>query len=498
MAPTWFLTVRSNLGEPQQFVVKPGVMSLGRQSDNFIVIRDESASRHHAEIQYTADTNTLLVTDLGSTNGTFVNRERLTQPRTLHANDEIRIGQHIISVENQRMQDPPPSGKGTSAITREVLLESLERHAILIYEVSERLATVLDLDTALREVAALIRRSMGADKSEVVLAERFDRLPDLGFPTSIAQQAISQKQGIVIPDLTALDNDKNVGKSAFLLKVRSALCVPVLTGNEVEALIYAYKTGLHSKPFDERDLQLAIAISYQTALTIQRARLLRRVRREQRVRELLQRFLAPTQAENLMQDFLRAGRLPEMAEQVVTVLFCDVRDSTALADRVGVRRFSQILSHYYQEITRIVFDHNGMIYQYMGDGIMAVFGVYDKNDPVGNAVQTGLTIIQQAGELSQTAGENLYLGIGINTGPTMAGYLEMRERIEFNVLGDTVNVCQRLQQTARNQIFIGGTTYQGLEGRFNTQPRGSLKVRGRSQPLEVYEVFPGNSGDSHV
>ena len=71
---------------------------------------------------------------------------------------------------------------GSSPLTRELLLDSLDRHAVLLSEVAERLTTVLDLDTALREVSLLMRRSMGADRCDVILAERFGKLSDLGFP----------------------------------------------------------------------------------------------------------------------------------------------------------------------------------------------------------------------------------------------------------------------------------------------------------------------------
>ena len=117
--------------------------------------------------------------------------------------------------------------------------------------------------------------SMGADKAEIILEENFDRLVELGFPTSIARQAIDQKSVVIIPDLTA-QSDSAPSKSAILLQIRSILCVPVLIEEDVVALIYAYKTDPGARPFDSDDVQTAVAISYQTALTIQRANLLER------------------------------------------------------------------------------------------------------------------------------------------------------------------------------------------------------------------------------
>src|SRR5688572_24327119 len=159
----WIVTVRSPGSEPQEYVLKAGKSSVGRKSDNDIPVADESASRLHAEILYNAEANTVVIQDLGSTNGTFVNRERLTQPRVLRVNDEIRIGQHLLSLDARdsrgKSTDRLP---GTQPLTRDLLLESLDYHAVLLSEAAERLNTILDLDAALHEVSSLMQRSMGA------------------------------------------------------------------------------------------------------------------------------------------------------------------------------------------------------------------------------------------------------------------------------------------------------------------------------------------------
>jgi adenylate cyclase len=488
----WILTIRSAQDEPYEHVLKLGRTSIGRKADNDITIPEESASRRHAELTLSAETNTLMLRDLASTNGTFLNRERLTQPNRLVTGDEIRIGQHVISVDQRDTRPKPGSPSalsGSSPLTRDLLLESLDRHAVLLSEVAERLTTVLDLDTALREVSLLMRRAMGADKCEVILADRFGKLSELGFPTSIAQMAIEQRSAVILPNVAA-QSGGTLAQSAILLRVRSALCVPVLSGDEVVALIYVYKTGPLARPFDHRDLQLAVAISHQAALTIQRARLLRRVRKEQRIRELLLRFLAPNQADNLMQDYLKNGRLPEVTEQTLTALFVDIQGSTELAERLGATLFSQLLARYYTDMTQIVFDHGGLMHQYMGDGLIAIFGVFGIADAERRAVQAGLAMLQRQKNV-EAAGEHVVIGVGVNSGPMMAGYLEIQDRIEFSVLGDPVNVCQRLQGIARpDRLLIGPATYQAVAGQFTIQAVGPMEVKGRTRPVDTYEVLP--------
>ena len=274
----WILTIRSPSNIPVEYKIKPGKNTLGRKPDNDIVITDESASRSHAEIYCQA--NLLVINDLRSTNGTFVNREQIAEPRILRAGDQIRIGEYEVIVSNQ--DENEPSGlvtalSTTRPLTRDLLLESVDQHAILLYEIANRLTTILDLNTALQEVSNLMRTSMGAEKCEVILVDRFGQLGELGFPTTIAQQAIEQRSVVCIPKLDT-EPLRTASKSMLLLRVRSVLCVPVIIEGEVAALIYVYKTDPAARPFDQHDIQLAVAISHQTALTIQRAHLLERSR----------------------------------------------------------------------------------------------------------------------------------------------------------------------------------------------------------------------------
>jgi diguanylate cyclase (GGDEF)-like protein len=271
----WFLIVRAPSKRPVIYKVKPGKNILGRKPDQDVVIFDESASREHAEIFFHG--GQLVIYDLKSTNGTFVNRERLSKPRVLRAGDQIRIGQQIVTVsykDDDSVEELVAGFATTRPLTRDLMLQSVDQHAVLLYEVSSRLNTILDLKTAMQEVSNLIRTSMGADKCGIILSENFNQLNELGFPSSIAQQAIDQRSVVIIPDLMA--QSEQPSKSAILLHIRSILCVPVLVESKVAALIYVYKTDPASRPFDENDVQLAVAISHQAALTIQRSNLLER------------------------------------------------------------------------------------------------------------------------------------------------------------------------------------------------------------------------------
>jgi adenylate cyclase len=488
----WVLTVRSPGGKPREYTIDSSKLSIGRRPENDIVIADLSASRWHAEIIKNSQDDTLEIKDLGSMNGTFVNRERLSHPRKLLNNDLIRIGEHVISVSKlQASEGFIPAPEGTHPITRDVLLESIDQHAVLIYEVSRKLNNVMDIQTALGEVSNMVKQTLGADKCEVFLADEFDHLGDLGFPTSIAQMVIDQKSAVIIPEVKIDDN--RFGQSAYLYRVRSALCVPIVSGEELLGIIYMYKTNPEDRPFDKRDFLLSVAVSHQAALTIQRMQLLEQVRSEQRMRQQLQRFVSPSEVDIIAQSLKDADTLPDLAEQRLTVLFADISDSTGLAESLGAKRFGEILKQYYRGMTDIVFEHGGLIDKYLGDGIMAVFGITGNfPDPEERAVRAGLAMLDFIEKLSNRIDVEMNIGVGINTGNVVAGYVGTKERVELTFLGDVVNVAAGFQDKARpNRLVIGPATIAAVVGHFATRRVGSITVKGRMRDIQAYEILRG-------
>jgi adenylate cyclase len=360
---------------------------------------------------------------------------------------------------------------------------------VLIYEIAGKLNNILDIDTALKEVSTMMQRTLGADRCELFLADQFNKLGDMGFPTSIANMVIERKTAVIIPDLA--EEEDRYGKSAFLYRVRSVLCVPVISGEEVLGLIYMYKTKPNERPFDQRDFQLAVAISHQAALTIQRMRLLERFQEEQRIRQSLQRFVSPAEADFILSEQSPEGQLPELAEHVLTVLFADIADSTGMAERIGPTRFGNILTRYYREMTDVIFSHGGMVDKFLGDGIMAIFGMTgDKNDPEGRAVTAGLKMLETLDEINKDNEEPIEVGVGVNTGLVVAGYVGTKQQVELTVVGDTVNVAAGLQNMARpNRLFIGPATVASIVGRFPTQRVGAVVVKGRTRKIQAHEVL---------
>lgn len=487
----WSLTVRSPDSKPSEYLLKPGLNSIGRRQDNDILIADEAASRQHAEIQLNDESNTITIRDLGSRNGTYINRRRITEnfDFKLNANDVVRIGLYEILV-TQLASDPQeePAARGVQPFSRELLLESFDNHAVLLYEVIQQLNNILDVEMALKEVSRLLQVTLGADQCQVVLAQDFERLEALGIPRRIADTVIQQRSALLLPSQEPQTRNL-LEEASRQLHLQTLLCVPVVSHEQTIALIYISKSRRGTRFFGQRDMQLAVAVGHLAALTIERVSLMERVREEQRIRQLLQRFVAPVEAEFLLHSYLRSGKLPTLAEQRLTILFVDIAGSIGLAERMGSQPFAQLLERYYQDVTDIIFQYSGLLDKYLGDGVMAVFGMGAKGQPELQAVHAAQEILRQLEARYRTPERYIDVGIGINTGNAVAGYVSTKERVELTVLGDAVNIAAGLQNLARpNRILLGPETAAAVTGQVTLKPLGELPIKERSHPVDAFEV----------
>lgn len=488
----WNLTVRSPDTKPTEYLLKPGANSIGRRQDNDIVIADEAASRQHAQVFLDEALNTVTIRDLGSRNGTFINRRRLTEKFDfkLSPNDVVRIGLYEMLITLQaETEGDDMAATGMQPFSRELLLESFDNHAVLLYEVIQQLNNILDIDVALKEVSRLLQLTLGADKCQVILAEDFERMEELGFPRTIAQAAIDRRSTVLLPSKEP-QSRLLISDTAKQLRIHTALCVPVVSAEKTIALIYIYKTRSDTRLFSQRDMQLAVAVGHLAALTIERVSLMERVREENRIRQLLQRFVAPVEAEFLLRNYLNSGNLPELTEQRLTILFVDIAGSIGMAESMGAKKFGALLERYYQDVTDIVFQYGGLLDKYLGDGVMAIFGMGgSKGQAEEQAVTAAVEVLRLLEARYRTVDRHIDVGIGINTGDAVAGYVSTKERVELTVLGDTVNVASGLQSLARpNRIFIGPQTYAAVKDKFKIEELGPQQIKDRTQPIQVFEV----------
>jgi len=464
----WQVILRTADLQPHRINLEAGETSIGRAAANKIVVDDPAASRQHATIMISEDTKNVSVVDLNSTNGTFLNSERIMVPAQLKNGDNLRIGQVLLTIQSPAMARSVSMARSHS-YTRELVLESMDQHAILLYEVARKLNPVSDMDAAIAEIERILSNAMGVDVCQVVLRSGFDMLAGQGFDHNLSNKAIQKLSAEI---------------------TLSEMYIPVVVGDEALALLYMKRSVSGTRPFDRSDLQLAIAISHQVSLTLHRLQIMDQMREEESIKQMLMRFFTPMNAEKFIKTYKETGKLPGLEEQKVTVMFSDIADSTGMAEKLGTSQFAAVLSVYYEMATDIIFKHNGIV-KYLGDGILAIFPEENIQNHEKEAILAARELIarvQQAGFLED--GRQTVIGVSINTGSAMLGYVGTKESAEFNVLGDVVNVAYHLQGSARpNKIIVSSSTIAAVNNDFEFQRVGTVSMKGRLQGVQAFEVY---------
>lgn len=212
------------------------------------------------------------------------------------------------------------------------------------------------------------------------------------------------------------------------------------------------------------------------------------------LRETLSRYLSPQVMTQVLSDpDLRSLR---SARREVTVLFADIRDFTAFAERYRPEEVVDVLNEYFDLMVQVLFEHQGTLDKFLGDGLLALFGTpLEQADHPWRAVQAALDIQRAATALNtvrrRRGQPTLHLGIGINSGEAIVGNIGSEKRMEYTVVGDMVNVAQRLQaQADGDTILIGSSLFPHVQHLVKVYDTVEMQVKGRQQPVRAHRIGP--------
>jgi len=181
--------------------------------------------------------------------------------------------------------------------------------------------------------------------------------------------------------------------------------------------------------------------------------------------------------------------------RVITMLFCDVKGSTAAAEKLDPEVWTDIINGVFEYMIRPIYKYEGTVPRLMGDAILAFFGapIAHEDDPQ-RAVLAGLEIQggikEYAEEVRLEHGVDFGLRVGINTGLVVVGQIGSDLRMEYTAIGDAINLAARMEQTAAvGAIQISEETYKLVSPFFEFEPLGELEVKGKSEPVKTYRVL---------
>lgn len=206
-------------------------------------------------------------------------------------------------------------------------------------------------------------------------------------------------------------------------------------------------------------------------------------------------------SQQVLDRVLETGALPtvQTERRRITVLFSDIREFTASSEYMRPEEVVTILNEYFEKMVEVVVRHKGTVDKFIGDGLMAFFGVPDEDSfQEENAVAAALEMQHELRKLndkwSAEGRKPVRIGIGINSGNAIVGNIGSAQRLEYTAIGDTVNLAARLESTTKEfdvDVLISEYTYHGLKGApVKIERMGAASVKGRADSVVVYAIAP--------
>ncbi len=382
----------------------------------------------------------------------------------------------------------------------EVLRRDYEKLRIC-YELQRSIGAELDLDRLLEKILERSFDLLSADRGVILLFEdgelkpRCSRAKRAGPEEFVASRAVVGQ--VVKEKVAVLSSDAKVdprfseSKSIIMTGIRSSMAVPLLHKSELLGVMMV--DSQNPNAFGEKDLQLFTNIANQAALFIANAALAQHLEQEALARARFQRLLSPAIAELVVSGKLELKQGGE--PRVTTMLFTDIRGFTSRSETMRAEDIVQMLNDYFERMVEIVFRFEGTLDKFVGDEIMALFGapVSAPDDHV-RAVKCALAMLEELRNFNRERESqglpSFEIGVGINTGEVVAGYIGSSKAMQYTVIGAPVNLAARLCSAAKGmQILLSENTRSLVQDVFELEELEPISPKGIAQPVRVFQVL---------
>jgi adenylate cyclase len=513
---------------------------LGRGGDNDVVLSDVSVSRYHAELVREADG--WYVQDLKSTNGVEVNRVPVERA-PLQPGDRLGIGVFDIGLEKTEVRDvrTPAIDDTGPVLTNATIVRPLADFAatyglagltgkiapaaeLVTREQTDadrrfgfltRLANILivaeSVDEVLRRLLDIAFEALPVDRGFIHLddghgdlecelmriKDRVELRPAGEIPVSrtMLRAVIQERVALVTFDAQS-DQRLSGGESIRLHQIRGAMCAPLWSGERIIGVMQVdspFQVGV----FNERDLDFLTTLANFAAVAVERIRWARQAELEKSLRNRLERYHSPAVVEEVLRQGADEG-LGRLRPAQVTVLFADLVGFTPFAESARPEKVADSLDAFLNLAVEAIFRAGGTLDKFIGDCVMAFFGApVPQEDHAFRAVRAAIEIQR---DLSAWNSERAAQGlpgfrarVALNSGPVVVGDIGSARRVDYTVLGNTVNVAARLEALVARpgDVVLGPETWRLLNGAIPAEPLGELQLKGLQQKIQAYRVNQG-------
>ena len=508
---------------------------IGRSPSCSLTLSDDSVSRRHARITKGVDGWT--IHDLDSKNGIKVNTYRTGHER-LRDGDRVDVGgvrlyvriaqarptaaaNVVFEAESEKgrhtevidvarldsMLSPssmPDPGDSSPLIAVSNALDDAEPELRLFSDAAEALISCDSLDETLDRILGLVFDNLPAERGVICLYDEehnetspqvmrtLDGTPNepIRISSHIARDVITRKRALLVND--TLGDDRFGGaESVIMLNIRSAMCAPLYRRGRVVGFIYVDRQTVQD-PFTTAHLQALSTLGVLSAVAVEQAALRDDLRKEQDIRTRLSRYSSPAVVERIVADKTESGTMAA-DEADVTIVFADLAGFTSMAETLAPAETVRVLNQVFERLTEAIFEFDGTLDKFRGDGLMAFFGApLPMPDHAQRAVSAAVRMQELLEELNSYHSERrLQMRIGITTGTVVVGDIGSPQRKDYTVIGDVVNTASRLESSVAlpGEVVIGEETWNRVRGRFDCEPLEPARLKGKRQIVQPYRVL---------
>jgi adenylate cyclase len=372
----------------------------------------------------------------------------------------------------------------------------------ITWELTRDIGLERDLNKLLEKILFALFKFVNADRGVILLTEadgslqpRVARRRDgtdapIQVSSTILKKIVEEKTAVLTHD-ASMDFAASKGKSMILNRITSAIVVPLLYESEVLGAVWLDSETLAQ--FQPKDLELITAVGNQAAMFIENIQLGKKIEQEIVTRERFSRLLSPNVAEQVISGKLEVKKGGTLVHEC-TVFNSDIRGFTRMSEGASAESMVELLNDYFEQMVEVIFKYEGTLDKFMGDGIMAFWGAPAVHpDDAVRSVQAALDQMEALGKFNRRLVEAnqppLAIGMGLHTGPLVAGYVGSSKALSYTVIGDTANTSARLCGVAlAGQIIITEATLSRLGSRFDVEELPPAHLKGKEKPTRLFNV----------
>jgi adenylate cyclase len=372
----------------------------------------------------------------------------------------------------------------------------------LSHELSREIALERDLPSLLTKILLTIFKFVRADRGVIFLMDSKGQLvpsasqrrdgtdSPIQVSSTIMSHVIKERASVLTHD-AAMDFAASKGRSMILNRIGSAIVAPLLHNDEILGVLWLDSETLAQ--FQPKDIEIVTAIAAQAAMFIEITILGKKIEQEIVNRERFSRLLSPNVAKRVISGELEVKKGGQLVEEC-TVFNSDIRGFTRMSEGAHPAAVVDMMNEYFELMVETLFKYEGTLDKFMGDGIMALWGA-----PVAHpddALRSVFCALEQMDvlarfnrKLMEEGQQPLAIGIGIHTGPLVAGYIGSSKALSYTVIGDTANTSARVCGiAAAGQVLISEATLAKMVGKIEVDELPPANLKGKEKPFRIFNV----------